>query len=1072
MFSVKDQDQQKRAVASGAKSLDGQTHNAPQVREPTGSLWHLQRHLGNGYLQAINPPIKPMATGDDGLRLQRACACGSPCANCAAKGDDKPILQPKLTVGAPNDRYEQEADRVADQIMRMSEPTMQRQIEPEEEEKGMVQRKGIADSITPLQRDSNDPHQPSEVPPSVHEVLRSPGQSLDPATRAVMEPRFGHDFSQVRVHTGAAAERSAEEVSAKAYTVEHNIVFGASRFSPSTNEGQRLMAHELTHVVQQSGVDSIRLPQGNEKHDLSPITANHSTSLARDVDKDREWQAACVRRLGGCTSSKDGGLPSVETIKAYNLECRQETGYANDVTPTDEECRTAKEYSNAPLSYELTDAPISSDPKVRVERWLKNHQSEIAAAEIKFSVDRRAIAGAIAWEAIENIRGAWTPSSVGPGKVHIYKDLSKGTLFSEDTVAKQIEDEGILPKQNLEGRENILRTPSGAILYIAAIMKAGVDIAFEEGRFEISQNPEVLTWYYNSKDLPGWRALIKAKQRGSAFDTSPNSMSIWVKVNLALLEAAVGKPSFQPAHSPNIKLQKAPLDEPEPTTPAKQESTTSPPQVSGSEDQSAKLEPLSNSVTPNVPMVPAPNAPPVPAPNFTRDPGCAIEAPALPVVPTPLPFTLDPNAILPKQESAPDLSAIPFTKPWWADASAQAFGEKLAECYASRTATSPKPIDKTTKLAELQVDFDRVVQGSFGRAPKFTTWFGIAPILVKVLQKQRKKITDDEVKTDAKLPKDKRRSDADLNHAVEMQMQEERHNLVEKVRIQVALGTWAWMTERREKLDFNTIKQTYTGQSARLPELLTSDEIRSLVHGILVVKKRELTDRDIEQATTSAQAAKDTRAKQAKEPFTPLTEDEKSTAIAKAELDRVKTKWKSDLRTAMINARTTKDETNLVLPTKADVKGWSPDKQNTRIHKDIVALLKSLESEFPKGFFAGTYTLKIEGDHASGGFEGRFRSLDMYPNGGPSQVQKPFGVLGFFDKQLAFDFSLAIDRTVSGKGSYQILYNDFEVSREVNKVVKNGKMINIDNVTDREGHVANLNWHGPLVTHFHVDFAI
>jgi Domain of unknown function (DUF4157) len=66
-----------------------------------------------------------------------------------------------------------------------------------------------------------------------------------------MEQRFGHDFSRVRVHFGTAAEQSAQDVNAHAYTVGHNMVFGAGRFAPSTQEGRRLIVHELTHVLRQ-----------------------------------------------------------------------------------------------------------------------------------------------------------------------------------------------------------------------------------------------------------------------------------------------------------------------------------------------------------------------------------------------------------------------------------------------------------------------------------------------------------------------------------------------------------------------------------------------------------------------------------------------------------------------------------------------------------------------------------------------------------------------------------------------------------------------------------------------------
>ncbi|HEV7890894.1 MAG TPA: DUF4157 domain-containing protein, partial [Pyrinomonadaceae bacterium] len=92
-----------------------------------------------------------------------------------------------------------------------------------------------------------------EVPPVVNEVVGSQGSSLDAATRSLMESRFGHDFSRVRVHTDARAGESAEAVGAHAYTLGRHIAFGAGRYAPETAEGRRLLGHELTHVVQQSG---------------------------------------------------------------------------------------------------------------------------------------------------------------------------------------------------------------------------------------------------------------------------------------------------------------------------------------------------------------------------------------------------------------------------------------------------------------------------------------------------------------------------------------------------------------------------------------------------------------------------------------------------------------------------------------------------------------------------------------------------------------------------------------------------------------------------------------------------
>lgn len=99
-------------------------------------------------------------------------------------------------------------------------------------------------------RDSLDGHVNVSVPPIVHEVLRSPGQPLDSATRAFMEPRFGHEFSRVRVHTDSQAAESAMAVNAVGYALGQDVVFGSGQYAPHTVSGKALLAHELAHVVQ------------------------------------------------------------------------------------------------------------------------------------------------------------------------------------------------------------------------------------------------------------------------------------------------------------------------------------------------------------------------------------------------------------------------------------------------------------------------------------------------------------------------------------------------------------------------------------------------------------------------------------------------------------------------------------------------------------------------------------------------------------------------------------------------------------------------------------------------------
>jgi hypothetical protein len=176
-------------------------------------------------------------------------------------------IQAKLTVGQPNDTYEQEADHVADQVMRMPAPEIQRQ-QPEEEE---LQTSPLAGTITPLiQRQSpqeeeelKEPLQAkgaSETAPTVDSSLetninnlRGGGRPLPETVRNYFEPRFGYDFSQVRVHTDSGAVESAQAVNARAFTLGKDMVFGAGQYAPEHEEGKKLIAHELTHVIQQNG---------------------------------------------------------------------------------------------------------------------------------------------------------------------------------------------------------------------------------------------------------------------------------------------------------------------------------------------------------------------------------------------------------------------------------------------------------------------------------------------------------------------------------------------------------------------------------------------------------------------------------------------------------------------------------------------------------------------------------------------------------------------------------------------------------------------------------------------------
>ncbi len=130
-------------------------------------------------------------------------------------------------------------------------------------------------------------HFRGDVPPIVGDVLRSAGHPLEQSTRVFMEDRFGHDFSKVRVHSDPLAARSANAVSAQAYTVGSQIVFGAGRYDHSSTAGQRLLAHELTHVVQQSGAAGTSLQRAPAKEPFCPTVSVLEGTLNFDDEKTR-----------------------------------------------------------------------------------------------------------------------------------------------------------------------------------------------------------------------------------------------------------------------------------------------------------------------------------------------------------------------------------------------------------------------------------------------------------------------------------------------------------------------------------------------------------------------------------------------------------------------------------------------------------------------------------------------------------------------------------------------------------------------------------------------------------------
>ncbi len=206
------------------------------------------------------------------------------------------------------------------------------------------------------------------------------------------------------------------------------------------------------------------------------------------------------------------------------------------------------------LSEELWDAPRADTPELRVQAWFLKHQSDIAYAEAKFGVDRRGIAGAIAWEALENVyprptrptirRGDPLVRWAGPGKVHF---MSYGG-GEERIAAKQVEDLGMLPSQTVQGRAKILTRPSIAIMYIAAIMKMLADVASTSG-YNVFCDPGILATLYNGFELEKAKDHFATKKPPERPEPNP-TMGRWVEDRVGLLAQTVGYPPQQICRRP------------------------------------------------------------------------------------------------------------------------------------------------------------------------------------------------------------------------------------------------------------------------------------------------------------------------------------------------------------------------------------------------------------------------------------------------------------------------------------------------------------------------------------------
>lgn len=585
-------------------------------------ILYLQRMIGNQAVQRLL--AAPMVNIEGESASTNIARVGHDFSRIPLNAKTPVKTQSKLMVNTPGDAHEQEADRIADQVT------------------ATPMRSAVSCAPPRIQRFPGQAKERMDAaaPASVDQALAIPGRPLEQALQQDMEQRFGYDFSRVRVHSDTPAEQSARDVNAHAYTVGHDIVFGAGQFSPETQVGRRMIAHELAHVVQQSPnlrriiPDSVK---GESVHDPSEQDTDRveehaignrafaaagrggaSGLLQRDIAPAEVTEVPVQQKpytriretvidLRRVVQMLSHTPPSYDTAKVvvmsvyksvekwlgdlltslrlqkvfgtgwtgafqicwdarnaigemygtidraqYDAQLRGETNPQPSLIDVQlAEVEFAVPYieklENA-VSFELENAEALPDVPTKFTRlsrseahvlaWLVKYQAEIASAAAKFKVDRRAVAGAIAWEALVQVKKtSWR--AVGPGKPHVWE-------FSGTSAVDEVEERGNrMPEADDERQEELLKTPSGAAQYIAAIMGDFADTSASHG-LEIRNDPGVLATIYHGWRPSEWEEHMKNKAKSHAAGTPwprpvvANPMGIWVDEHLPYLEEAVG----------------------------------------------------------------------------------------------------------------------------------------------------------------------------------------------------------------------------------------------------------------------------------------------------------------------------------------------------------------------------------------------------------------------------------------------------------------------------------------------------------------------------------------------------
>jgi hypothetical protein len=264
-------------------------------------------------------------------------------------------IQAKLAISSPGDAYEREADEVADKVVRMAESA------PVHPSPDAIRRKCAAceeeENTIQTQPRSSVSGGPALDPGAAVRAAQRGGVPLPSDVRSYFEPRFGYDFSRVRVHADGDAADGARAVRARAYTIGRDIVFGASEYAPATTEGRRLLAHELTHVVQQgpgaSPAAISRQKAGPDETSTHPPGTKRSPRDLKKLLKDPCFGERVDDAKSRCQFSKEQSI-MVKIVKEHAVrKCARAIEAINMPGNEDEVRKIATDYFH--LNVKLTE---------------------------------------------------------------------------------------------------------------------------------------------------------------------------------------------------------------------------------------------------------------------------------------------------------------------------------------------------------------------------------------------------------------------------------------------------------------------------------------------------------------------------------------------------------------------------------------------------------------------------------------------------------------------------------------------------------------------------------------------